>query len=753
MASKVLRFPTLDVILSAGLICLLLMLPLSDGGRTVFARAMLAAGVFSLISLVLISQESGAFMRGLPLLWLAVVGLLTVLSFSVSIFKDFSVKEALTLLSVIGASVLAAHVARQSGSRWLQIALVASGVVATLVAAPAYLTGPSGAQAASALSGSFHYPNGLGSFLLLTAFLPFAFVFHSETRRASLASVSVLSVLFAGLILTHSRGVWAAALSALIFLMAVEWRLAWAHRRRLALAALLILGLVLIASRRPADIAPRFVSLTKVTSRGSHDTSIQWRREIYAWTLDIIGDHPWAGTGIGTFPIAIKLYQRAPYISGLYVHNHYLQTAAEMGLPALACLLLFLAVLFLRAKRLIRSSEPQSRERSSAVALAAGLLGSSLHAAVDLGWSYPAVALVFGAEAAILFCLRRDSPVLQEGPLPGPITLRAARPILLSFCLAMAILAGTRYYAELFRNEGKLALEVGERGRAIAAFRWALRLNPFSYSARHSLATAYAAQGDLNDSQREAEAAFRLDPFDGDAFYALARIHRLAGQHEKAESEFLSAVRLQPFTRPIFYYDLGEFLLSRGRPAEAQAWLRRGAEIFRPEVVTDRSNRCLAPGDRYILARMYWRIAEISHGSGRISDSKREKETAVQLARPAMGEICSRWIEERLLSPESTIVAYWDSRSRKDWPGVVATLASDAGQRFKDESLMDLPADIKTVEVDWIVSLVGNEDAAKVAYEIKLSSPTGQVKRVALTDALVVDRGGWRLRERRSGLN
>ncbi len=125
----------------------------------------------------------------------------------------------------------------------------------------------------------------------------------------------------------------------------------------------------------------------------------------------------------------------------------------------------------------------------------------------------------------------------------------------------------------------------------------------------------------------------------------------------------------------------------------------------------------------------------------------------MQLARPAMGEICSRWIEERLLSPESTIVAYWDSRSRKDRSGVVATLASDAGQRFKDESLMDLPADIKTVEVDWIVSLVGNEDAANVAYEIKLSSPTGQVKRVAFTDTLVVDRGGWRLRERRSGLN
>jgi len=373
-------------------------LPLSDGGRTSFARAMLAAGVFSLIALLLISDESRAFIRNLPLRWLALVGLLTVSSCLVSIFKDFSVKEALTLWSIIAASILAGHVALHGHRRALIVTILASGVLVTVLAVPPYLAAPAGSQAASALSGSFHYPNGLGSFLLLIVFLPCAFLFHGGTRLASVASACALAVLGAALILTHSRGVWAAGLIALIFWAAVERKLIWAHRRTMALVALLLVGLVLIASRRPAEIAPRFASLAAATSKASDDPSYRWRWEIYAWTVDIIKDHPLIGTGIGTFPIAIKLYQRAPYVTGLYAHNHYLQTAAEMGLPGLLVLLVFLAFLFRRGRQIIGSPELQGLERTLAIGLAAGLLGSSLHAAVDFGWSYPAVALLAGGE-------------------------------------------------------------------------------------------------------------------------------------------------------------------------------------------------------------------------------------------------------------------------------------------------------------------------------------------------------------------
>jgi O-antigen ligase len=740
------------LIISWGLACLLLLLPLSDGGRTSFARAMLSAGIFCLISLALISRENLAFLRALPLRWLALVSLVTGASCLTSMYKDFSLREALTFLSVIGGSVLSFHIARQGRRRLLLIALLSSGMAVTLYALPSYLTAPPGSQAASALSGAFHYPNGLGSFLLLICFLPFMFVSHSGTRVGSLGAVLLFAVFWVGLILTHSRGVWAAGMIALVFWTSREWRLLWACRWRMAMGAVLIVSLVLIASRRPADIAPRFVSLSAATSKEQHDPSFQWRRDIYAWTFDIIKDRPWTGTGIGTFPFAIKLYQRAPYITGLYAHNHYLQVAAEMGLPALAGLLLALGFLFKRGWGLIASLEPGTRERSLAVGLVAGLLGSSLHAAVDLGWSYPAVGLIFGTEAAMLLGLSSRSLPVAAVNAQGPADLRALRFILLSLCLVMAALAGSRYYAEVFRNEGNVALEAGDHDRAVRAFRWSSRLNPLFYSPRQLLASAYAAKGDRESSEHEAEAAFRLDPFDGDAFHALARIHWLAGQHEKAESEFLSAVRLQPYTRLAYYYDLAEFYLGSGRPDEAHAWLRKGVEIFRPELVTSSLNRCLAPGDRYTLARMYWRLADISRDTGRNSEGRWAEEMSGRLSKPAMEEICFRGMKGRFLSPESTIAAYWEARSQRDWPGVVATFAREADQRFKDESLQSLPPDIEAVEVDWIVNLVGNQDVAKMGYELKLLLQDGRTRRAAFTDSLLVERGGWRLLDRKTGL-
>jgi tetratricopeptide (TPR) repeat protein len=277
-------------------------------------------------------------------------------------------------------------------------------------------------------------------------------------------------------------------------------------------------------------------------------------------------------------------------------------------------------------------------------------------------------------------------------------------------------------------------------------------LNPLYYSPRYLLASAYAAQGDMSSSQREAEAAFRLDPYDGDAYHGLARIRWLAGQHEEAESAFLSAVKLLPYTRLVFYSDLADFLLAMGKTTHAQAWLENGIGTFRPETVLSAVARCLAPGDRYLLAGMYQRIAELSIQAGKAPEANRSEEVSSRLASPAMEEICFRAMTGRLRSPESTIVAYWDSRRERDWPGVIETFASDATQRFKDESLLPFPRSIQRVRVERIVRLTGNEDAARVAYEVTWHSGDGGARRAAFRDTLVVERGGWRLRHREPGL-
>src|SRR3972149_93495 len=147
----------------------------------------------------------------------------------------------------------------------------------------------------------------------------------------------------------------------------------------------------------------------------------------------------------------------------------------------------------------------------------------------------------------------------------------------------------------------------------------------------------------------------------------------LAGQHEEAESAFLSAVKLLPYTRLVFYSDLADFLLAMGKTTHAQAWLEKGIETFRPETVLSAVARCLAPGDRYLLAGMYQRIAELSIQAGKAPEANRSEEVSSRLASPAMEEICFRAMTGRLRSPPPTILAYWDSRREGDWPGVIAT--------------------------------------------------------------------------------
>jgi O-antigen ligase len=746
------RATPLQAIVAGGIVLLLLALPLSDGGRTSLARAILTAGVFSLLSLLLISRDGPAFLRRVPIRWLGLAALFLGVSCYVSIHPDFSIKEALMLLSVAGGSLVAAYVACRGMRYILVLATVASGVIAVVAAVPAYLTAPPDSQAAAALSGAFHYPNGLGSFLLLVVFLPLASLLHGGTRIWGVGSAIVAGVLFAALILTHSRGVLASALIALAFWTILERRLIRAGWARLALAVMLAVTLVIVASRRPGDIAPRVVSLTAAASRESPDPSFRWRWDIYAWTLQILKDHPWAGTGIGTFPIAIKGYQRLPYVTGLYAHSQYLQTGAEMGAPGLLALIGLVGFLVWRGAKIIAALEQRSVERSLAAALAVGLFASALHAAVDFGWSYPAIALVAGVEVALLLTLAPHPAVSAKDPYPERAGIPLARPLVLACCLALAVLAGARYYAEVFRNRGRIALDAGQPERAVRAFQWAIRLNPVFYSPRQLLASAYAAQGDSNNAHRAVEAALRLDRFDGDAHHEAGKVYWRLGEAARAEAAFLSAVRLQPYTRPILYYDLAELYLVSGREQDALTWLSRGSDVFTPEVVTTELNRCLAPGDRYVLARMYWRMGQIRDGQGHHPEAEEARRQATRLAKPAMEEICFRAMQGPFRSPESTIVTHWEARRQQDWSTVMSSLSRGVDSRLREESLAAMPAQIEVVEVDWVVSLVGNEQTARVGYEVKVGSSDGRFRKSTFTDTLTVEGGGWRLRRRQMGL-
>ena len=128
-----------------------------------------------------------------------------------------------------------------------------------------------------------------------------------------------------------------------------------------------------------------------------------WSNE---YTLDYIREFPLTGSGGGSFYGIFPNFQ-APNLQGFHVHAHndYLEFAAELGLPATATLVAFVALALHSAYRV-------QRERHTALYKGAGfavtmtIVWATLHSTTDFNLQIPANALTFVTILALAFITR-----------------------------------------------------------------------------------------------------------------------------------------------------------------------------------------------------------------------------------------------------------------------------------------------------------------------------------------------------------
>jgi O-antigen ligase len=118
------------------------------------------------------------------------------------------------------------------------------------------------------------------------------------------------------------------------------------------------------------------------------------RLETYRATLRMIADHPWFGTGQGTFAYAFPAYRSSNVsIWGVWdmAHNTPLQIAAEMGIPIAALVVVAWIVIFA-----VLARGALTRRRGllvPVVALAVATL-AALHSLIDFPLQIPGYAIV-----------------------------------------------------------------------------------------------------------------------------------------------------------------------------------------------------------------------------------------------------------------------------------------------------------------------------------------------------------------------
>jgi O-antigen ligase len=209
------------------------------------------------------------------------------------------------------------------------------------------------------------------NFLAVSCFVPLSLAGATFARsRAALLRAGLLiamGLLLTVILLTQSR-------QALIGLFVFAVASLWSFRRRArALVGISALAAIVLMFA-PSEAWTRLAGLRHATDRDGatrvdQEGSFAQRLEIAKTALQIVSDHPVAGTGAGTYPIMNQQYR--PDLGARDSHNTYLRILGEEGIVGLV-LFMGMVIVVLRASFVQASSIARTRpEDATALRLAA----------------------------------------------------------------------------------------------------------------------------------------------------------------------------------------------------------------------------------------------------------------------------------------------------------------------------------------------------------------------------------------------
>lgn len=162
--------------------------------------------------------------------------------------------------------------------------------------------------------------------------------------------------------------------------------------------------------------APMAIRLT----RYHFESAFDFRFTLYRGALDVVGDFPWFGAGLGAFKQAYHPYQSAK-ITGIveHAHNDWLELLVQVGLPALLVYIGGIA-LYLRS----RVRELAAPDERSSLGLTCGIGAAAvaflIHGLGDFNFQIPANAVVFfvvlAAGAGVVRKRSSDMPRAAHSP-------------------------------------------------------------------------------------------------------------------------------------------------------------------------------------------------------------------------------------------------------------------------------------------------------------------------------------------------
>lgn len=231
-----------------------------------------------------------------------------------------------------------------------------------------------------AATSSFNHYNAFGGYLVVVLSLTSALLLDNNYSRLKINGLSVLAVLSSiAIIFTFSRGSWLAMFISFIFMVVLSGK----SLKRLIPIFLVVITLFLF---------PMFNERLFLTFKAGGDSD-RFRYWLVAWKM--INEHPFLGTGVGTFMANFSKFLPLSNIS--YAHNCYLQIWAEAGIFALFSFGGFIVLfIYLGIKRFIASKD------FVLLGLLSGAVGFLVHSFFDTNLYSLRLAILFWVWAGLI---------------------------------------------------------------------------------------------------------------------------------------------------------------------------------------------------------------------------------------------------------------------------------------------------------------------------------------------------------------
>ena len=390
---------------------------------------------------------------------------------------------------------------------------------------------------------SLVYPNALAGYLVL-AFAP-TLAWIWVRGRMWVAWMKWSTLVFVGalmtfcLALTGSRGGFVAFAAMVLaglfcFMPKGSRRIRW-----VAVALLAIAGAFWMAHRSGLV----GLGTESVSARGDY-----WRGAIA-----IARDHPWLGTGPGTFGSIYPKYKIATTEEAQLVHNSFLQMWSDSGVVGF----LTFALLWLVALRDAFQLARQRRYDPAAIAVCAALAGWAVHSLMDFDLYIPGVAMP-------AFLLLGVLQGLKELPQVKPVAPREqSRLAIGAICVAVVAVVlwmEGRSLAASYAHGRSNQLQASYPAAALANARRAIELAPRNPNYQAAAGNMAVALERFEEAIRYYREAIDCDPYRASYHWRLARALAAAGAtKDQVIKQLRRAHDLNP-TKELYRQDLEENL-------------------------------------------------------------------------------------------------------------------------------------------------------------------------------------------------